>query len=267
MTLDIATQNQAALELTGKIVANPDIAEPILNLLKQLGEDVQKLKSLDLSALNSAREALPKSQLEQTLRAENRIQDNAATLAKLGFKGELPSISQELLEECARTSGTLVLKFKTTVLDYQKNLNAALGSDKKHLHLKVGDRAKKEVGDRAKKLAAKNEEPNWINVPNTVREDTLGMPKVTALNHVPGSVTCGPMDTVLMLGYNNLQVGEQLAGFTNKYTFTTQKDILVGSDGGGIGVGGNADVDDDDLVNVGLAPSFSIRFAYDGNGT
>ena len=228
MTLDIATQNQAALELTGKIVANPDIAEPILNLLKQLGEDVQKLKSLDLSALNSAREALPKSQLEQTLRAENRIQDNPAILAKLGFKGEIPFISQELLEECARTSGTLVLKFKTTVLGYQASLNAALGSDKEHLHLYITD--------SAKSLATSNEKPNWINVPNTVKEDTLGMSKNAALNNVPGSATCDPMDTVLMLGYNNLLTGEQQAGFANKLTFTTHKDTLVGSYGFGIRV-------------------------------
>jgi len=247
MTLDIAA-TQAALELTGKIAANPDLAEPILKILKQLGGDVEKLRSLDLSALTSVQEALPKSQLstEQTLRAENRIQDNAAILAKLGFKGELPSISQELLEECARTSGTLVLKFKTTVLDYQASLNAALGSDKEHLHLYVGD--------RAKTLATTNEEPNWINVPNTVRVDTLGMPKARALNHVPGSVTCDPMDTVLMLGFNNLQTGEQLAGFINKSTFTNQKNTLVGSRGGGIDVYVDDYCDDYGYDYVGLAP-------------
>ena len=229
MTLNIATQNQAALELTGKIAANPALAEPILEILKQLGEDVEKLKSLDLSALKSAQEALPESQLstEKTLRAENRIQDNPDILAKLGFKGQLPPISQELLQECARTSGTLVLKFKTTVLDYQANLNTALGSNKQHLHLVY-------ITGSAKSLATTNEEPNWINVPNTVREDTLGMSKKAILNN--GSKTCDPMDTVLMLGYNNLQAGEQLAGFTNKYTFTNQKDTLVGSDGRGISV-------------------------------
>ena len=227
MTLNIATQNQAALELTGKIAANPALAEPILEILKQLGEDVEKLKSLDLSALKSAQEALPESQLEKILRAENRIQDNAAILAKLGFKGELPPISEELLQECARSSGTLVLKFKTTVSAYQENLNAALGSDKEHLHLVY-------ITGSAKSLATTNEEPNWINVPNTVREDTLGMSKKAILNN--GSKTCDPMDTVLMLGYNNLQAGEQLAGFTNKYTFTNQKDTLVGSDGRGISV-------------------------------
>jgi hypothetical protein len=249
MTLDIAaTQNQAALELTGKIAANPALAEPILKILKQLGGDVEKLQSLDLSALVSVQEALPKSQLstEQTLRAENRIQDNAAILAKLGFKGELPSIPAELLEECARTSGTLVLKFKTTILDYQANLNAALGS-KEHLHLSY-------INDRAKTLATTNEEPSWINVPNTVRVDTLGMPKVTALNHVPGSTTCNPMDTVLMLGFNNLQTGEQLAGFTNKWTFTNQKNTLVGSNGDGIHVRVFDRYVDDGSYYVGLAP-------------
>ena len=245
MNLDNETKNnKAALELTGKIVANPDLAGPILKILEQLGGDVEKLKSLDLSALKSAQEALPESQLEKILRAENRIQDNAAILAKLGFKGELPPISEELLQECARSSGTLVLKFKTTVSAYQENLNAALGSDKQHLHLNV-------YGS-AKSLATKNEDPNWINVPNTVREDTLGMSKKAILNN--GSKTCDPMDTVLMLGYNNLQAGEQLAGFTNKYTFTNQKDTLVGSRGRGILVhvyGGYGDLGSND---VGLAP-------------
>ena len=245
MNLDNETKNnKAALELTGKIVANPDLAGPILKILEQLGGDVEKLKSLDLSALKSALEALPESQLEKILRAENRIQDNAAILAKLGFKGELPPISEELLQECARTSGTLVLKFKTTVLAYQENLNAALGSDKEHLHLVY-------ITGSAKSLATTNEEPNWINVPNTVREDTLGMSKKAILNN--GSKTCDPMDTVLMLGYNNLQAGEQLAGFTNKYTFTNQKNTLVGSYGDGIDVHVDGHFDDGGNV-VGLAP-------------
>ena len=248
MNLDNATQNQAALELTGKIAANPALAEPILKILEQLGGDVEKLKSLDLSALKSAQEALPESQLstEKILRAENRIQDNPNILAKLGFKGELPPISEELLQECARTSGTLVLKFKTTVLAYQENLNAALGSDKEHLHL--------HVYGSAKSLATTNEEPNRIKVPNTVREDTIGMSKDAALNKVPGSATCDPMDTVLMLGYNNLQAGEQLAGFTNKDTITNQKDTLVGSYGRGIYVGVGGFCDDGGADYVGLAP-------------
>ena len=245
MNLDNETKNnKAALELTGKIVANPDLAGPILKILEQLGGDVEKLKSLDLSALKSAQEALPESQLEKILRAENRIQDNAAILAKLGFKGELPPISEELLQECARSSGTLVLKFKTTVSAYQENLNAALGSDKQHLHLNV-------YGS-AKSLATKNEDPNWINVPNTVREDTLGMSKKAILNN--GSKTCDPMDTVLMLGYNNLQAGEQLAGFTNKYTYTNQKNTMVGSYGRGIVVVVYAYYVDDGYPDVGLAP-------------
>jgi hypothetical protein len=194
-----------------------------LSIIKKLGNDSEKLNSLDLSLLTSIQDALPKSLLstEQTLRSENRIQDNTAILAKLGFKGELPLIPAELLEECVRTSGTLVLKFKTTVLDYQANLNHALGSDKERLHLYVFD--------RAESLAKTNEVPCWINVPNTVRDDTLGMSKATALNHVPGSATCDPMDTILMLGYNNLQTGERLAGFTDKFTFTNQENTLVGT--------------------------------------
>ena len=148
------------------------------------------------------------------------------------------------------TSGTLVLKFKTSILDYQSALNTALGSDKEHLHLSY-------IDGRTESLATTNEEPSWINVPNTVSVDTLRMPKVTALNHVPGSETCDPMDTVLMLGYNNLQTGEQLAGFTNKWTFTDQKNTLVGSYRGGIFV----DVDhfyvDFGSNDVGLAPRFA----------
>ena len=49
------------------------------------------------------------------------------------------------------------------------------------------------------------------------------------------------MDTVLMLGYHNLQAGQELPGFVNKFTFTSKKDTLVGhyKDGGfGVLVGG-----------------------------
>jgi hypothetical protein len=215
----------------------------------------QSGKNRALAATNNpdiliVKEALPERAIstEERLRAENRIQDNAAILAKLGFEGELPAISQELLEECARTSGTLVLKFKTTILDYQARLNAALGSDKKHLHLGY-------IRDTAKTLSTTNEEPSWINVPNTVRVDTLDMPKVTALNHVPGSTTCNPMDTVLMLGYNNLQTGERLSGFTDKFTFTNQENTLVGTfESHGINVLIPDLCDADGEYYVGLAP-------------
>ena len=80
MTLDITTKNQAALELTGKIAANPALAGPILDILRQLSEDGENLKSLDLSALVTVLRALPKSQVsaEQPARTENRIQGNAA---------------------------------------------------------------------------------------------------------------------------------------------------------------------------------------------
>lgn len=253
MTLYSATQNQAALELTGKIVANPALAVAILEILRKFGEDVELLSSLDLKTLQDVKDVLPKSQLptEQTLRSENRIQDNPEILAKLGFKGKLPSIPQELLEECACTSGTLVLRFNTTVLDYQAHLNAALGSDMKHLHLYVED--------RAKSIATTNEEPNWINVPNTVRDDTLAMSKAEALNQVPGSETCDPMDIVLMLGYNNLQTGEQLAGFANRYTFTSQKNTLVGSPGGGIYLNIHDNYDAFGNFHIGLAPRLAPK--------
>jgi hypothetical protein len=80
MTLDITTKNQAALELTGKIAANPALAGPILDILRQLSEDGENLKSLDLSALVTVLRALPKSQVsaEQPARTENLIQGNAA---------------------------------------------------------------------------------------------------------------------------------------------------------------------------------------------
>ena len=57
-----------------------------------------------------------------------------------------------------------------------------------------------------------------------------------------------------MLGYNNLQAGEQLAGFTNKYTFTNQKNTLVGSFGRGILVGVDGAYDVYGSCIVGLAP-------------
>ena len=63
MNLDNETKNSAALELTGKIVANPDLAGPILKILEQLGGDVKKLNSVDLSALKSARGSSKESAL------------------------------------------------------------------------------------------------------------------------------------------------------------------------------------------------------------
>ena len=249
MTPNVATQNQAALELTGKIAANPALAQPFLKILELVGGDVEKLASLDLGVLTSAKDALPKVELstEQKLRAENRIQDDPAILAKLGYNKPPPVIPAELLEECARTSGTVVLKFKTTVLNYQAKLNEALGSEKKHLHLSY-------IEDRAKTLATTNEEPTWINVPNTVKNDTLGLSKANALKHVPGSQTCDPMDTVLMLGYNNLQAGQQMPGFANKWTFTNQKNTLVGSNDNGISVVVGGHYVDGGSSIVGLAP-------------
>jgi hypothetical protein len=248
MTLDVATQNQEALKLTGQIAANPGLAQPLLRILDLEGGDVTKLESLDLTTLKGAQESLPKAELstEERLRAENRIQSDLVILNKLGFKGFLPKIPAELIEECARSSGTVVLKFKTTVLDYQARLNEALGSDKKHLRLSIED--------SAKTLATTNEEPTWINVPNTVKNDTLGLSKAKALKHIPDSQTCDPMDTVLMLGYNNLQAGQQMPGFTNKWTFTNQKNTLVGSDAGGIGVEVHGGYDVNGYSDVGLAP-------------
>ena len=78
MNLNNETKNKVALELTGKIVINPDLAGPILNLLKQLGGDVKNLESLDLSALKSALEALPKSQssTEKELDFATKVNDH-----------------------------------------------------------------------------------------------------------------------------------------------------------------------------------------------
>jgi hypothetical protein len=82
MTPDVATQNQAALELKGKIDANPALAQPFLKILELVGGDVEKLASLDLSTLNDAKQSLPKAELttEQKLRANNQIAGRAITL-------------------------------------------------------------------------------------------------------------------------------------------------------------------------------------------
>ena len=203
-------------------------------------------------AIISAYPAVPAldqpSTTERTLRAENRIQDDPAILAKLGYDKALPKIPRELLEECERTRGTVVLQFKTTVLDYQAKLNDSLGKQKGRLGLNY-------IDDR--KLATTNEEPKWINVPNTVNDGTLELSKAEALSRVPGSQTCGPMDIVLMLGYNNLQAGQQMPGFTNKWTFTSQKNTLVGSDGVGFRVLVGDLCDDGGCSDVGLAPRFA----------
>jgi len=191
---------------------------------------------------------LSASTTEQKLRAGKQIQDDPAILAKLGFHNALPKISSKLLEECARTNGTLVLKFKTTVLAYQEKLNGSLGEQKGRLGLNYLD---------DKSLATTNEEPTWINVPNTVKDDTLKLSKASALEQVPGSQTCDPMDTVLMLGYNNLEAGRQMPGFTDKITFTSQKNTLVGSDGDGIFVLVDDDYGAFGRRRVGLAPRFA----------
>ena len=191
---------------------------------------------------------LSASTTEQKLRAGKQIQDDPAILAKLGFHNALPKISSKLLEECARTSGTVVLKFKTTVLAYQEKLNGSLGEQKGRLGLNYLD---------DKSLATTNEEPTWINVPNTVNAGTLTLSKATALEQVRGSQTCDPMDIILMLGYHNLQARQQMPGFTNKWTFTSQKDTLVGSLGGGICVYVFAFCDAFGYPDVGLAPRFA----------
>ena len=89
-------------------------------------------------------------------------------------------------------------------------------------------------------------------------DSTLGQSKVAALKSILGSGTCHPMDTVLMLGYNNLQTGNQLPGFENKWIFTDLKNLLVGSYGGGLNVHvSDNNADDNGYSNVGLAPRFA----------
>ena len=312
MNLKIATPNQAALELTGTIVANRVIAEPILRILDHLGGNVLKLQSLDLSVLLTIQNSLPNSQRseeqtmtlgstptqdiaaleltgriaadpfiakpilriieklegdvtklqswsqlspEQILRAENRIQDNPRILADLGFKGKLPPIPEKLLQECVRTGGTAVLLYGTTIQEYQFNLNRALGL-KTHLHLYYGK--------RVNELAITDEEPHFINVPNTVRDESLGRTKFEAFSNVSPldgvfATLCHPMYTVLMLGYNNLQAGKQLPGFTDKYTYTNEMNTVVGSTDKGIRVSNFSGNDYTGQHNYGVAPCFVPR--------
>ena len=173
------------------------------------------------SVANGEAPAAPTASTEERLRAQGRIQDDPEVLVKLGYKGKIPQIPKELLEDCARTGGTAVLKFRTTITDLESKVRQALGPDGAELHLNVGD--------QAKDLAIMNDRPEWINVPNTVDDATIGKPKVKALALVPGSSTCHPMDTVLMLVYNLLATGQQMPGFKDKFTFTDQKNTFVGS--------------------------------------
>ena len=266
MTSPARSTGVAAQTLTGYILANTALAPVLLNLLDAAGNNPKKLGELTERALKGINDALrvapstavpavpaldqplSASTTEQKLRAGNGIQDDREILAKLGYDKALPEISSELLEECARTGGTVVFLFKTTVLAYQAKLNESLGEQKGRLGLNY-------IDDR--KLATTNEEPTWINVPNTVKDDTLKLSKASALEQVPGSQTCDPMDIILMLGYNNLQAGKQMPGFRNKWTFTSQKNTLVGSDGIGIRVIVRDLFDDDGYYDVGLAPRFA----------
>ncbi len=212
------------------------------------------------NALAAPRVALPTTQAETpspfsttlaeaALRAEGRIQDDLAALRKLGYSSdELPAISPQLIEEAARTSGTLVLRFPTAIADYQARLNSTLGDGKLNLHLYV---------DEAAKNLATIGDAEWINVPNTVRSDTLKLSKTAALASISGSQTSDPMDTVLLLGYNNLTKGEQLPGFRNKWTFTDREDTLVGSHARGIDVDVRGRSYDFVNSHVGLAPRFA----------
>jgi len=258
------TSGAAALDVIEAITANRDLAHSVLKMLQHAGGNVEELERL--VALTLVKDALPvapstavtavpaldqplsASTTEQKLRAENRIQDDRAILAKLGYDKALPKISSKLLEECARTNGTLVLKFQTTVLAYQEKLNRSLGEQKGRLGLNY-------IGDNT--LETTNKKPTWIIVPNTVKDDTLKLSKAAALRHVRGSQTCDPMDTVLMLGYNNLEAGRQMPGFTDKITFTSQKNTLVGSDGDGIFVLVDDDYGAFGRRRVGLAPRFA----------
>lgn len=219
------------------------------DLVRCLGAGKSLLTTVEaiLTAANSGRLA----SAEQQLRVENRIHDDPKILAQLGYHGEIPEIPAELIEECVRTGGTVVLKFKTTVTDIQANLNAALKTDQRTLPLFVGSLA---VG-----LATTNEEPEWIIVPNTVEVDTLSHPKAEALALFPGSATCDPMETVLLLGYNDLLVGEQMPGFKNQGTFTNLEDVVVGSSEQGISVGVFHDCDQDGHILVGLAPRLASK--------
>ena len=195
---------------------------------------------------NSTMFARPEPSTEMKLLAGNQIHDDPAILYRLGFSGKLPAIPVHLVERCAQTGNSLVLSFPTTLLEYQAKLNKALGSRNKHLGLIF-------VEDGASDLAIKNEEPAWIVVPNKVRDDTLGLAKEIALSRVPNGATYDPMNTVLLLGYNNLKTGQQMPGFKNKWTFTSREDTMVGSAADGIRVNFARGYDRSGNFQVGLA--------------
>lgn len=249
--LKTVTELASSLPTEGKVA----VLEHLLKQLKQISpEDIAKLTPTErqslLQVLPPAANAVVELSTEEKLRAENRIQNDPAILAKLGFKGAIPTIIPELMAEAARTNGTLVLDYGVSLVDYAKALNAALGKDKANLHLRFWGRAE----EATFATESSGDAPQWKIVPNTVREDTLGFSKVASLKHIPGSQTSEPRDTALMLGYNNLQTGEQMPGFVNRYTFTSQKNTLVGSSDDGVYVYVDNICDDDDGSSVGLAP-------------
>ena len=59
MNTETVTQQQKALELTGAISANPALASPLLQLLKEAGNDPTKLEALTSAALAGIKEQLP----------------------------------------------------------------------------------------------------------------------------------------------------------------------------------------------------------------
>ena len=244
----------SVLDSARRIVVTDELTLQEANAaLAQLPKAIEMASTI-LRIANGEINATPASyelSTKDRLRAQSRIQDDPRTLARLGYEGDIPEPPSELIERCARTGGTLVLMFKTTALAYQASYNGSLSSDEWHLRMYLND--------ELKSLAILDDEAKWVNVPNSVREDTLRLSKASALDRVSGGSTRDPMDTLLMLGYNNLLTGEQLPGFKDKWTFTNVKDVVVGSHGGGIRVDFNRHFDSEGDIGIGLAPDFEAE--------
>ena len=97
--------------------------------------------------------------LEKLLRAQDFIQDDPLILKQLGHDGVIPPISQELLEQSARTNCAIVLKFPTTLIELESRMRESA--------VAIIDRG-------AKSLEIDIDKPEWMLVPHSVNEDSLG---------------------------------------------------------------------------------------------
>ena len=187
---------------------------------------------------------------EAQLREENRIQDDAQILAKLGYAGKIPEKPEGFVEECIRQNGTLVLDFRCSLVNFAAKLNETLGEDNDHLYMRFYNGAEECIFA----TESPSGQPVWKVVPNSVRKESIGLAETTALNQVPGSQTCEPRDFAIMLGYHNLKTQCQMPGFKNRSTYTSQKKVIVGSYAFGIHIDERVFYVDLGYCVIGLAP-------------